>query len=319
MRSTDPSISSAALSHVLDALEVSCPITRRALAEATGLGLSTVGRALSTCVSHGILTNKMGTDPTVGRACSAYIPAEGLLLPLLTLTRGHSTIRILDTALNPVHTAVTELHPAAPTEEAVRILSRRLVALLRGYSGRDHRHVASPILLADNDLPAEVLRDTVTHALGTAPLAILRHEDTVARALGRMGTPKAADSILFLSVGEHPHACLLLRDGAGEWSPSSLGRGLTHTLTRTLRAADSSAEGVRRATAVLLTDLCRFLSPDLIHVEDPRRILPDNDFFAPLLPDGVGILVGGGDGLTIAEYGAALTGRRMLWDKILIG
>ena len=322
MRPTDSSVSPAALSLVLDALETECPITRKSLAKVTGLGLSTVGRALSACMTHGILSCEAGIDPDGGRPCRTYTPAGGLLLPLLTLTRSHGCIRILDTTLHPAHTAVTELHPAAPTEEAARILARRLVIMLRGCN---HGSVASPVLLTDPSLPSSVLRDSITHTLGTPPLTLLSHEEAVARALGCVGIPRTASSVLFLSVGEGAHACLLLREGAGKWCPSPLGRGLTHTLTRTLRAAEPCAEGARRATVVFLTDLCRFMTPDLIYVEDPRGILPDKDFFAPLLLDGVRILVGGTgngrptDSLTMAERGAALVGRRMLWDRILMG
>ena len=60
MRSTDPSISPAALSLILDALEVSLPTTRRAVAEATGLGQSTVNRAVSACLTHSILRYEIG-------------------------------------------------------------------------------------------------------------------------------------------------------------------------------------------------------------------------------------------------------------------
>ena len=126
--------------------------------------------------------------------------------------------------------------------------------------------------------------------------------------------------MLFLSVGKSSHACLLLRSEADTWCPSPLGRGLSHSLTRTLRTTEPSAEGVVRVTAVFLTDLCRFLTPDLIYVEDPRGLLPDKDFFRPLLPDGMEILIDHAPrDLIRAEYGAALTGRRLLWNKILLG
>ena len=316
MRSTDPSVSPAALSLVLNALETSFPITRRSLSKDLGLGLSTVTRALSTCVSYGILTCEAGTDPESGRPCRAYVPTKGLLLPLLTLSHGSGAVRVLDTSLSPARTAVTELHPSAPPEEAARILSHRLLTMLRGCTSDEN--VVSPVLLADSELPVGVLQNAVTHTLGKAPLAVISPEDGIARAMRHSHFPREVTSMLFLSVGESSHACLLLRSETDTWSPSPLGRGLSHSLTRALRGAEPSSEGVVRVTAVFLTDLCRFLTPDLIYVEDPRGLLPDKDFFLPLLPDGMEILVDHAPrDLILAEYGAALAGRRMVWDKIL--
>lgn len=316
MRSANSSISPTALSHVLDALEVSLPTSRRALAEATGLGQSTVNRAVSTCITHGILVSETGMSPDGGRPCPVLFPAKNLLLPVLTLTREYGVVRVLDMELSPIATATVELYPATPPEESARLLARRLLTLLRGCGTKT---VTAPILVTDGTLPADILQDVFTHALGLSPLAIMSREEAVARAAGGSLPPLSAKSLLFASVGEGSHACLLLRDGESLWHPSPLGDSLTHTLLRTLRSAES-AEGIRRSTAVFLTDLCRFLRPDLIYVEDGRSILPDSSFYTPLLPDGVDILVSHTDGgLTVAEQGAALVGRRMLWDKILLG
>ena len=312
-----PSISSAALTRILDALEVSLPTTAKALAKATRLGPSTVTRAVSTCLAHDILHSETGMSPDSGRPCRLLFPDKNLLLPLLTLTREYGVIRVLDMNLTPMATATVELYPASPPEESARLLARRLLILLRGCG---KGAVTAPVLVTDGTLPTHVLRDELAHSLGQAPLAILSHGEAVARAVKSLPLPTEAKSLLFASVGEGAHACLLLKEGDGLWHPSPLGNGLTHTLLRTLRTAEPSSEGIRRGTAVFLTELCRFLCPDLIYIEDGRSIIPNGSFYTPLLPDGVEILVSHAkNGLTMSEQGVALTGRRILWDKILLG
>ena len=317
MRPADPSISPAALSRILDALEVSLPTTRRGLAEATGLGQSTVDRAVTTCLTHSILRCETGISPDSGRPCRLLHPDTSLLLPILTMTHEYGIIRVLDMDLTPVATATVELYPASPPEESARLLARRLLTLLRGCG---KKAVTSPVLVTDGSLPTTILRDVMTHTLGQAPLSVMGHGEAVARAVKSRSLPEAAESLLFVFVGEGAHACLLLKDREGLWHPSPLGDSLTPTLLRTLRSAEASAEGIRRSAAVFLTDLCRFLRPDLLCVEDGRSILPDAHFYSFLLPDGVEILVSHAKGeLTKAEIGAALAGRRMVWDKILLG
>ena len=308
MRPADPSISPTALSRILDGLEVSLPTTRGALSEVTGLGRSTVNRAVSACLTHGILVPETG---------HLLVPRNNFLIPVVTVTREHGTIRILDMDLTPVATATVKLSPASTPDESAHILARRLLTLLRGFS---EKSVTAPILVTDETLPARILRDELGHSLGQAPLAVMKHAAAVARAITRSPLPTEAKSLLFASIGEGTHACLLLKNEDGLWHPSPLGDSLTPTLLRTLRTLEPSSEGVRRGTAVFLTDLCRFLCPDLIYVEDGRRILPDGEFYKPLLPDGVDILIRHTkDDLTMSELGGALTGRRMLWDKILFG
>ena len=70
------------------------------------------------------------------------------------------------------------------------------------------------------------------------------------------------------------------------------------------------------STAVFLTELCRFIRPDRIEIEDPRGAFPDGGVLASLLPMEAEV-VSNRDGLTVAEEGAALAGRRMLWEKVL--
>lgn len=311
-------ISSSAISLVLNTLESRSTATVRSLSEATGLGQSTVTRAVAVCVSHGILQYRVGVDPASGRPCRILFPAKGLLLPALTLTRGYGSVRVLDMGLSPMGTAVTALHPASPPEEAARLLCRRCVTILRGCHG--DLTVTSPILLAGEGFSPAALREAAVDILGVPPLAVVGHGEAVARAMSVRPFPSDVSSLLFLSVGQDAHACLLLRDGTGQWSPAPLGEPLTATLHRSLRGAEPSAEGIRRGVAVFLTELCRFLRPDLIYMEDPRGVLPDEGVFASLLPDGVEVAVHRvEEGLTAAEEGAALAGRRMLWEKILFG
>jgi hypothetical protein len=146
----------------------------------------------------------------------------------------------------------------------------------------------------------------------------MTHGEAVARAMTVKDRSRKDTSLLFLSVGGDAHACLLLRDGSGRWISSSLGENLTHTLSHTLRGTVPSAEALRRVTAVFLTDLCRFLRPDRIWIEDPRGVFSDSGMITALLPRDVEVTVASQrDGLSVAEEGAALTGRRMLWDQIL--
>ena len=316
MSPTNPALSPAALSHILDALESVSPATVKALSEATGLGQTTISRAAALGISRGALAYKKSTDPASGRSCRAFVPAKGLLLPVLTLTRGYGSVRIVDTELNPVGTAVTELDPTAPPEEAARLLARRCLTLVRGLGSAGS--VTAPVLLVGQGLSADILREAVTDTMGVQPLAVMRHAEAVARAVTVRGPSRKAASLLFLSVGEDTHACLLLRDGEGRWVPSSLGENLTPALSRTLRGTAPSTEGIRRGTAVFLTELCRFIRPDRIEIEDPRGAFPDGGVLASLLPSGVEAeVVSNRDGLTVAEEGAALAGRRMLWEKVL--
>ena len=306
-----------AISLVLNTLESRSTATVRSLSEATGLGQSTVTRAVAVCVSHGILQYRVGVDPASGRPCRILFPAKGLLLPALTLTRGYGSVRVLDMGLSPMGTTVTALHPASPPEEAARLLCRRCVTLLRGCQGG--LTVTSPILLAGEGFSPAALRETAADILGVPPLAVVGHGEAVARAMSVRPFPSDVSSLLFLSVGQDAHACLLLRDGTGQWSPAPLGEPLTATLHRSLRGAEPSAEGIRRGVAVFLTELCRFLRPDLLYMEDPRGVLPDGAMLASLLPEGIEVTVRHAEGLTVAEEGAALLGRRMIWDKILFG
>ena len=310
-------ISSSAISLVLNTLESRSTATGSSLSEATGLGQSTVTRAVAVCVSHGILQYRVGVDPASGRPCRILFPAKGLLLPALTLTRGYGSVRVLDMELSPLGTAVTALHPASPPEEAARLLCRRCVTILRGSHG--DLTVTSPILLAGEGFSLAALREAAADILGIPPLAVVGHGEAVARAMSVRPFPSNVSSLLFLSVGQDAHACLLLRDGTGQWSPAPLGKPLTATLHRSLRGAEPSAEGIRRGVAVFLTELCRFLRPDLIYMEDPRGVLPDEAMLASLLPEGIEVTVRHAEGLTVAEEGAALLGRRMIWDKILFG
>ena len=316
MRSSSLSLSPAALTRILDAAESSFPVTRRALSEATGLGLSTVARAEALCLSRGIWRYADGTDPVSGRACRTLLPTGKLLIPLLTVTRERGVVRVVDTAMEVIASAVTELHPAAPPEESARLLCRRGMTLLRGCSAAGR--ITAPILLADGPAAA-VLNEAAQDVMGASPLAVMSQAEAVSHAARAGALPTAGESLLFVSVGGVPHACLLLLDGAGRWRPTSLGDGLTATLTRALRGSDPSAEGIRRAVAVFLAELCRFLRPDAICLEDPRGILPDGSAYEPLLPEGVAVAVKRGEGLTAAESGGALAGRRMLWEKILLG
>lgn len=317
MSSPKPAISPAALALVLDAMEFLSPATVKALSEATGLGQTTVARAAALCRSRGVLAYRKSTDPVSGRPCRALVPAEGLLLPLLTVTGDTGIICVMDMELKPMGTAVAELDPTAPPEESARLLTRRCLSLLRGLGGSGGC-VTSPMLLLGQGLSPGVLREAVADTLGVQPLGVMTHGEAVARAMTVKDRSRKDTSLLFLSVSEEPHACLLLRDGSGRWISSSLGENLTHTLSHTLRGTVPSAEALRRVTAVFLTDLCRFLRPDRIWIEDPRGVFSDSGMITALLPRDVEVTVASQrDGLTAAEEGAALTGRRMLWDQIL--
>jgi hypothetical protein len=316
MSSAKPAISPAALALVLDAMESVSPATVKALSEAAELGQTTVSRAAALCRSRGVLAYRKSTDPVSGRPCRALVPATGLLLPLLTVTRDTGIIRAVNMGLKPVGTAVTELDPTAPPEEVARLLTRRCLALLRGLGGSGH--VTSPILLAEPGPSARVLREAVADTLGVQPLVVMSRGEAVARSMTVKERSCKDTSLLFLSVSEEPHACLLLRDGNGRWMPSSLGENLTHTLFRSLRGT-VSAEALRRGTAVFLTDLCRFLRPDRIWIEDPRGVFSDSGMITALLPRDVEVTVlSPHDGLSVSEEGAALAGRRMLWEQILL-
>ena len=308
-------VSTSALSLVLDALEQGTPATRRSLAAATGLGLSTVTRAVTACQSCGILCTRSGIDPVSGRACSLFHPTDGFLIPVVSVSPSHGVIRVLDTDLTPVGTAVTEFFPASHPDDTSRMLAHRCRALLRGCFRQGEIGVAAPILLMADGLCEHTLRRAMENALGLPPLGVMSYGEAAARALGRISRPFEGDSLLLVSVGEPWHACLLLRDGEGKWKPSSLGKGLTTALTRTVRDSRGS---MRRGVAVFLSELCRYLRPDGILLEDFHMVMPEDGGVESLLPAWVKLTVyAGRDGLSLAEEGAALAGRRMLWDQIL--
>ena len=310
------SVSPTALSALLDAVEITSPATLKSLSAATGLGLSTVARAADLCMRRRILRYGTAADPVSGRACRILLPAEGLLLPVLTLTGGFGSAAVTDMGLTPLCRAVTEFSAATPPEEQARLLAGRCLTLSRGCAG--DRQVAAPILVTGEGTEAALFCKAVTDTLGSPPLVLPNLGEATARGLRGLTIPSEADSLLFLSVREGAYATLLLREGDGSWSPSSLGRGLTATLTRALRTCDPSAEGVRRGIAVYLTELCRFLSPGMILLEDPRGVCPDGDLLASLLPDGAEIrVIPPQNGLTVAERGAATEGRRRLWEEIM--
>lgn len=310
------SVSPAALSAVLDAVEVVPPATLKSISEATGLGLSTVTRAADLCMVRRILRYRNASDPVTGRACRVLVPAEGVLLPVLTLSGGFGSVAVTDMSLTPLYRSAAEFSPSSPPEEQARLLCGRCLTLLRGCGG--DRQVAAPILVTGEGMETASVRRAVTDSMGASPLVLTERGEAVSRGIKGSTVSQAADSLLFLSVGEGSYATLLLRDGDGSWSPSSLGRGLTATLVRSLREAAPSAEGVRRGIAVYLTELCRFLSPRRIVIEAPNGVLPDGELLSSLLPEGAEVCaVPSPNGLTVAERGAATEGRRRLWNEIM--
>lgn len=322
MNQTDPSVSSPALRLVLDALETEGTHTRRSLAEATRLSDSTVSRAIRLGIRRGLLIRKEGADPVSGRPCRHILPAPGLLIPLLSLYPHHGSLRVLNPGLIPEGSTSVELNPAFTPEENLRLLCRRGLPLLRGMATRTGLSVTSPILVSDKaSAPAATLAACLTDTVGLPPLLMPDRDDCIARALSAGALPQKRDaaSALFMRVGNGDHACILLRTPQGGWTVSSLGHRLTPGLRRTLPASNCPPELLRRSVIDLLAELCRFLSPDIILLEDARGILPTEEEWRRLLPEGspVVILSPGEGGLTLAERGAALLGRRALWDRIL--
>ncbi len=313
-------VSASALLRVLNALEQNSPATLRRLARDTGLGITTVTRAVREAVRMGILGWDEGTDPESGRPCRVAVPASAAILPVLCLTRGRGSVLAVDMALRPLGAAVTELNPAVAPEENLRLLCRRGMTLLRGCAKVSGLAVAAPVLLTEDGIPHRAaLSEAVTDAMGVSPSAIAGYGEAVARGVYGEPLPEGCTSLLFLRVGEGNFACLLLRDQEKAWVVSPLGRGLTATLARCLRSSGNSAEALRRGIAGFLTDLCRFVCPDLILIEDTRGILPSAENRPGYLPEGVQVILRTNDteALTAAERGAALLGRRVLWDRIL--
>ncbi len=322
MNQTNPSVSAAALRLVLDALETEGTHTRRSLAEATHLSDSTVSRAIRLGIRRGLLIRQEGADPVSGRPCRHILPAHGLLMPLLSLYPHHGSLRVLNMGLTPEGSTSVELNPAFTPEENLRLLCRRGLPLLRGLAERTGLSVTAPVLVTDNPSSHTAsLAACLTDTVGLPPLLMPDRDDCIARALSAGALPRERDaaSALFMRVGNGDHACILLRAPQGGWTVSSLGRRLTPRLRRALPASNCPQELLRRSVIDLLVELCRFLCPDLILLEDTRGILPTEAEWRGILPEEspVVILSPGEGGLTLAERGAALLGRRALWDRIL--
>lgn len=319
MSDTHSPVSHATLTHVLDTLESRGPTALRELSEGMEISPSTAARAVGRLTESGILTLSEGRDPQSGRIRRVASPAPAAVLSVLSLRRGKGYIRALDCGLNHLGTAITELNPAVPPEENLRLLCRRGMTLLRGCAGASGLPVAAPVLLVEEETPNRgALTEAVADAMGVAPLAVISDQEAIARGLRREALPQSVASLLFLRVGEGDRTALLLRAGGG-WVASPLGRGLTATLGQYLPSAGSSCEAVRRGAVGFLADLCRFLTPDLVMMEDARGCLPDAEVVGGLLPHGVEVRlrIADADTLSMAEVGAALLGRRMLWDSLI--
>lgn len=320
MNPTHTAVSPSALSRVLDAMDGRDTVTLRALSEQTGLGATTVSRAVQKATRLGILSIDEGTDPVSGRPCHTVAPAASVILPILTLNQGCGTVRATDPRLTPLGCAVSELNPAMAPEENLRLLCRRGMALLRGCAHGTGWGVSAPVLVTDTESAIQSgLSEAIAAVMGVPPMVSLTYGEAIARGLSAMDLPRKASTLLFLRTGEGAFACILCRDGAFRWQESPLGRSLSAVLSRYPASAGGAEGAIRWGAVSFVTDLCRFLSPDLLVWEDPRHDGPSEEALRPLLPGGISIAVHKtpAHGLSLAEYGAALTGRRILWDKLL--
>lgn len=314
MNATRP-VSSPALRRVLAAMEPSHPLPLRGLAEVTGLSPSTIARAVAELTAWGILAEDEGTDPLSGRPCRVILPAPVAVLPVLAVSMAHGQAIASDLAAHTLGTASVELDPALPPEEGLRMLCRRAMPLLRGCAAATGLSVCAPILLTDR---AEAYSaEAVTDTLGLSPLVAVGYGEAVAAALPCQPISPKAASLLHVHGGDRRVTLLTGQEGEG-WRVSPLGSRLTQALARYTDGA-RSPDALRKGAARFLKELCAFLSPDCILAEDPTGVLPSPAEATLLLPDGTAWIRREADerGIPLAVLGALITGRRLLWEKIL--
>ena len=318
----ESSLSRHALAAILDALESDRAVNRRALGEAASVSPSTVARAVGYLTRAGILS--VSHEPTDADAAERHAgvlsPTPAAILPVLTLGRDVGSVHALNAKLELVGAAVTELSAEQDDGERLRLLCRRAMTLLGGCAKAAALPVTAPVLLVESGETAPAgWREAITDTVGVVPLALLDEHTAVARCLRWESLPQSADSLLYLRTGESHAACLFARTDTGSWVVSPPKQTLDEALTRYLRQEDGSAKGQRRGALRFIRDLSRFIRPDVLLLEDPRRLFREEDAGRELFPDGVAVLFHetAQEGLTLPVSGAARYARRVLWERVL--
>ena len=316
MSPNESPLSRQALAGILDALEHKNPLSRQELSALASVSSSTASRAAGFLSQVGVLSEShRQSEPTPTALSLAPVAA----LPILIPGRDRGTIHILNARLEPMGSAAIALSPEQTEEERLRLLCRRAMTLLSGCTKASGLSAAAPILLTDGVPSAPKAREeAVTDIMSVPPLAVMREDTAIARALRWEDLPQNASSLLYLRTGESPTAYLFSRSESDSWAVSPPRQTLCEALSRSLSREDSTAEGQGRGILRFIQDLNGFFPPDLLVLEDPRGLFQEGNTWKEALPDGLEVIpyMPPAQDLTLPVMGAATYARRLLWEKM---
>ena len=316
MSPNESPLSRQALAGILDALEHKNPLSRQELSALASVSSSTASRAAGFLSQVGVLSASRRQNETHPVALSLTPLA---VLPVLTLGQCHGTVQALNARLDPLGSTITELNPEQTDKERLRLLCRRAMTLLNGCTKASGLSAAAPILLTDGVPPApKAWEEAVTDIMGVPPLAVMREDTAIARALRWEDLPQNASSLLYLRTGESPTAYLFSRSESDSWAVSPPRQTLCEALSRSLSREDSTAEGQGRGILRFIQDLNGFFPPELLVLEDPRGLFQEGNTWKEALPDGLEVIpyMPPAQDLTLPVMGAATYARRLLWEKM---
>ena len=316
MSPNESPLSRQALAGILDVLERKSPLSRQELSALASVSSSTASRAAEFLSRVGVLSEShQQSEPTPTALSLAPVAA----LPILIPGRDRGTIHILNARLEPMGSAAAGLNPEQTEEERLRLLCRRAMTLLNGCTKASGLPAAAPVLLTDGVPSApKAWEGAVTDIMGVPPLAVMREDTAIVRALRRAALPPNASSLLYLRTGESPTAYLFSRWESGLWTASPPRQTLGEALSRSLSKEDTAPESQRRGFLRFIRDLHSLFPSELLVLEDPRGLFREGNTWREALPDSMEVIpyMPPAQALTLPVMGAAAYARRLLWEKL---
>ncbi len=305
---------------LLDALECADPLSVRQAATRTALSTTTVRRAARKLSDEGIL------DP---QAPGRLTPADTATIAILNVTTRQMGVHLLDGHLKRLASATTAYNPAISPEDNLHGLCQRAVTLA---TCRRDFPICPVLLLPDTSergTAPPIAEDLtalarVAEGCGVAieTVRCFHAGEAIASELLHRPEISICRSLLYLYIGEEPHAALFCRENEPNteapraWHPSPLGDPLSATLARhlihTLPMADRQP-----AIARFLADCRAFIGFGGVMIEQDGGETFDRSLLGAGLPSSTWICLPEPPphALTLSEQGAARMARRAIWEQ----